>query len=99
MEIKKNPEVVGLYRLVMKEGSDNFRSSAIQGVMKSIKAQGFNVVIYEPTFNEEYFDNSKVLTSLNEFKQMSSIILCNRLSDELMDVSEKVFTRDLFGTN
>lgn len=97
--LKKNPEVVGLYRLVMKEGSDNFRSSAIQGVMKSIKAQGFNVVIYEPTFNEEYFDNSKVLTSLNEFKQMSSIILCNRLSDELMDVSEKVFTRDLFGTN
>lgn len=97
--LKKNPEVVGLYRLVMKEGSDNYRSSAIQGVMKSIKAKGVNVVIYEPTFDEEYFNNSKVLTSLNEFKQISSIILCNRLSDELMDVSKKVFTRDIFGTN
>ena len=97
--LKKKPEIVGLYRLVTKEGSDNLRSSAIQGVMKRIKAKGIKVVIYEPSLDEEYFFNSKILKSLSEFKKVSNIILCNRMAEELQDVISKVYTRDLFGIN
>ncbi len=95
--LKKNPKVVGFYRLVMKEGSDNLRTSAIQGIMKRIKAKGIKVVIYEPLIYEKYFYNSDVLKSLKEFKKSSNLILSNRMTDELNDVSHKVFTRDLFG--
>ena len=95
--IKLDPKVVGIYRLVMKHGSDNFRFSAIQGIMKRIKAKGINVVIFEPTYDEAEFFQSKVLSSLEEFKNVSDIIITNRMSDELNDVTSKVFTRDIFG--
>lgn len=97
--IEKNPKVVGVYRLVMKQGSDNFRQSAIQGVMKRLKAKGIKVVVYEPNLNETSFFNSEVIKSLNDFKEVSDIILANRLDDNLFDVVNKVFTRDLFGSN
>jgi UDPglucose 6-dehydrogenase len=95
--IKKNPKVVGFYRLVMKEGSDNFRSSAIQGIMKRIKAKGIEIVVYEPTLKEASFFGSPVLQDLVEFKSSSDLIVANRNSNNLTDVAAKVFSRDLFG--
>jgi UDPglucose 6-dehydrogenase len=92
-----NPSVVGIYRLVMKAGSDNYRTSAVQGIMKRIKAKGIKIVIYEPTMDEAYFFNSPVITDLEEFKSTSSIIIANRKTEELADVGDKLFTRDLFG--
>jgi UDPglucose 6-dehydrogenase len=94
---KESPYIVGVYRLTMKQGSDNFRSSAIQGIMKRIKAKGIEVVVYEPVLEEDEFYHSRVIKDLDEFKKVSGVIVANRVTEDLADVSEKIYSRDIFG--
>ncbi|NCC70134.1 nucleotide sugar dehydrogenase [bacterium] len=96
MILKRNPKVVGIYRLTMKTNSDNFRQSAIQGIMKRIKAKGIEIVVYEPVLKEETFYNSKVIRNLEEFKEVSDVIVVNRITEEIKDIKDKIYTRDLY---